>query len=89
VCLVLDHVLGEAGMAAGVGGMTVGLDVRFVAPTPINADLEVACRVESVDGRKVRLVGEIRHEGRPTATASAVFVQIDAATAQRLFPQSA
>ena len=89
LCLVLDHVLGEAGMAAGVGGMTVGLDVRFVAPTPINADLEVACRVEGVDGRKVRLAGEIRYDGKPTVTATAVFVQIDQATAERLFPRSA
>ena len=89
LCLVLDHVLGEAGMAAGVGGMTVGLDVRFLAPTPINADLEVAARVEGVDGRKVRLTGEIRHQSKPTVTASAVFVQIDQETADRLFPRSA
>jgi acyl-coenzyme A thioesterase PaaI-like protein len=87
LCLVLDHVLGEAGMAAGVGGMTVGLDTRFHAPTPINADLEVSARVDGVEGRKVRLVGEIRYAGQPTVTASAVFVQIDRETAERLFPQ--
>lgn len=89
LCLVLDHVLGEAAIAADVGGMTVGLDTRFHAPTPVNAELEVTARVDGVDGRKVRLVGEILHEGRPTVTAGAVFVQIDAATADRLFPQRA
>jgi hypothetical protein len=59
------------------------------AGTPINADLEVAARVEGVDGRKVRLAGEIRYDGAPTVTATAVFVQIDQATADRLFPRSA
>jgi acyl-coenzyme A thioesterase PaaI-like protein len=87
--LVLDHVLGEAAFSAGVGGMTVGLDVRYVAPTPLHADLEVVCRVASVEGRKVRLTGEITHEGVPTVTANALFIQIDEATAAQLFPNLA
>jgi len=89
LCLVLDHLLGEAALAAGVGGMTVGLDVRFLAPTPLHVDLEVLTRVERVDGRKVRLVGEIRHDGVPTVDATAVFVQLDREAASRLFPQLA
>jgi acyl-coenzyme A thioesterase PaaI-like protein len=87
LCLVLDHVLGEAAMAQRVGGMTVGLDVRFVAPTRLDTDLEVSARVDRVDGRKVHLEAAITHDGRPTATATAVFVQIDAAKAAELFPQ--
>jgi acyl-coenzyme A thioesterase PaaI-like protein len=89
LCLVLDHLLGEAALAAGVGGMTVGLDVRFLAPTPLHVDLEVLTRVEQVDGRKVRLVGEIRHDGTTTASASATFVQLDREAATRLFPHLA
>lgn len=87
LCLVLDHLLGEAAMAQRVGGMTVGLDVRFVAPTRLETELEVVARVARVDGRKVHLEGAITHEGRATATATAVFVQIDAAKAAQLFPQ--
>lgn len=87
LCLVLDHLLGEAAMAREVGGMTVGLDVRFLAPTRLDTDLEVTARVASVDGRKVRLEGAITCDGTPTATATAVFVQIDAAKAAELFPQ--
>jgi acyl-coenzyme A thioesterase PaaI-like protein len=87
--LVLDHVLGEAAFAAGVGGMTVGLDVRYLAPTPIDADLEVACRVSQVDGRKVHLTGEVTHQGTATVTAKALFIQIDQATAAQLFPHLA
>lgn len=86
LCLVLDHILGEAAMAQRVGGMTVGLDVRFVAPTRIDVDLEVTCRVASVEGRKVRLEGTISQAGKPTATATALFLQIDAAKAAELFP---
>jgi acyl-coenzyme A thioesterase PaaI-like protein len=86
LCLVLDHMLGEAAIAAGVGGMTVGLDVRFLAPTPLHVDLEVTTRVEEVEGRKVRVVGEIRHDGTTTVRASSVFVQLDEAAASRLFP---
>lgn len=89
LALVFDHLLGEAALVAGVGGMTVGLEVRYVAPTPLDADLEVRCRVESVEGRKVRLAGEITHAGTVTATATALFIQIDAETAAALFPHLA
>ncbi|HUR51679.1 MAG TPA: PaaI family thioesterase [Mycobacteriales bacterium] len=89
LCLVLDHVLGEAALARRVGGMTVGLDVRFLAPTRLGVELEVSARVARLDGRKVHLEGAISHEGRPTATATAVFVQIDAAKAAELFPHLA
>jgi acyl-coenzyme A thioesterase PaaI-like protein len=84
--LVFDHLLGEAALAADAGGMTVGLDVRYLAPTPLHADLDIACRVEAVEGRKVRLTGEISHAGTVTATARALFVQIDAAAAAKVFP---
>jgi acyl-coenzyme A thioesterase PaaI-like protein len=89
LCLVLDHVLGEAAIAQGVGGMTVGLDVRFVAPTRLQSDLEVTGRVARVEGRKVHLEGEIRDGDTVTATATAVFVQLDAAKAAEIFPHFA
>jgi acyl-coenzyme A thioesterase PaaI-like protein len=89
LCLVLDHVLGEAAIAQGVGGMTVGLDVRFLAPTRLQTQLEVSARVARVDGRKVHLEGEIRDAGTVTATATAVFIQLDAAKAAEIFPQLA
>ena len=87
--LVFDHLLGEAALNAGVGGMTVGLEVRFHAPTPLDVDLEVATRVESVEGRKVRLSGEITLGGTVTASATALFITIDAATAATIFPHLA
>ena len=84
---VLDHALGEAALAKGVGGMTVQLDVRFLAPTRLDADLEVRARVTEVEGKKVRLGGTISQDGVPTASATALFVQIDAEKAAELFPQ--
>jgi acyl-coenzyme A thioesterase PaaI-like protein len=87
VSLVLDHALGEAALAKGVGGMTVELDVRFLAPTRLDADLEVRARVTEVDGKKVRIGGTISQDGEPTATATALFIQLDPKKAAQLFPE--
>ena len=84
--MVMDQVLGEAAIAAGVGGMTVGLEVSYKAPTPIHADLEVDGRVLEAGDRKVRLEGSIRTGGTTTVTATATFFRITAEHAQRLFP---
>ena len=86
LALLFDHVLGEAAIAAGVGGMTVGLNVRYTAPTPLDADLEITGRVAEIDGRKVHLAGEVTLDGTSTATATALFIQIDESTAAQLFP---
>lgn len=84
--MVMDQVLGEAAIAAGVGGMTVGLEVSYRAPTPIHADLVVDGRVVEAGERKVRLEGSIATGGTTTVTATATFVRITAEHAQRLFP---
>ena len=84
--MVMDQVLGEAAIAAGVGGMTVGLEVSYRAPTPIGADLVVDGRVVEAGERKVRLEGSIATGGTTTVTATATFIRITAEHAQRLFP---
>lgn len=86
LAMVMDQVLGEAAIAAGVPGMTVGLTLRYARPTPIRAELGLAGRVESVDGRKVTLAGEITLDGQPTCTATATFFQLSADQARELFP---
>jgi acyl-coenzyme A thioesterase PaaI-like protein len=84
--MVMDQVFGEAAIAAGVGGMTVGLEVRYAAPTPIDCVLEVDGRVVDAGERKVRLEGSIRVGGTTTVTATATFFRITAEHAQKLFP---
>lgn len=84
--LVLDHVLGQAALASGHGGLTVGLELRYVAPTPLHTELETEAHVVSVDGRKVRIEGGISAGGTRTVEASGLFLAIDRDTAASLFP---
>ena len=87
--LVLDHVLGQAALAAGHGGMTVKLELRYKAPTPLHTDLVAEGHLVQVDGRKVRIDGSISAGGTTTVEATGLFFQIDRSTAAELFPHLA
>lgn len=84
--LVMDQLFGEAGVAAGVGGMTVKLELRYQAPTPLHADLELEAHVEESTERLVTMAGSISTGGLVTVTATATFFRLTQAHAQRLFP---
>lgn len=75
VAAILDELLGMAGVVGGVGGFTGTLTVRYLRPTPIATDLDLAARVESTDGRKVIVTGEIVVKGEVCATAEAIFIR--------------
>jgi hypothetical protein len=75
VAAVLDHFMGMAQMRSGAPGMTGGLDVRYVKPTPIGKKLDLIATFERISTRKNRVSAEISCEGETTATAEAVFVQ--------------
>jgi acyl-coenzyme A thioesterase PaaI-like protein len=76
VCaLVLDHILGSAGGAAGRPGMTGTLQLRYRRPTPLHRPLVARAWVEGAQGRKTTIRGEIaRADGRVTVEASGLFV---------------
>ncbi len=84
--MVMDQVFGEAGVAAGVAGMTVGLEVRYAAPTPIHTDLALTARVVRSSERKVLMEGSISAAGTTTVTATATFFRLTEEHARRLFP---
>lgn len=44
------------------GGVTLGLNIRFLKPLFVEQDIEVRCRVESQEGDKVNMVAEITNE---------------------------
>jgi len=79
VAAVLDELLGMAAVVAGIGGFTGTLTVRYLKPTPIGAALDLAARVESSEGRKVTVTGEISADGPEgkyvCATAEAIFIR--------------
>jgi acyl-coenzyme A thioesterase PaaI-like protein len=72
--LVLDQVLGEAAAIGGSPGMTGRLTVHYRRPTPLG-DLTVSARLESNEGRKAIVKGELRDaEGRVTVEAEGLFI---------------
>lgn len=81
VATLLDQLLGHANAAAGVGGFTAELTVRYRRPTPYSVPLTVRARTDSIDGRRVRASGEIVADGVVTAEASGLFLM---PTGQRL-----
>jgi acyl-coenzyme A thioesterase PaaI-like protein len=72
--LVLDQVLGEAAAVGGAPGMTGRLTLHYRRPTPLG-DLTVSARLESSEGRKSVVRGELRDpSGQVTVEAEALFV---------------
>lgn len=73
---LLDSILGVLVQAQGVRGMTATLDLRYLAPTPIEAPLALGSRILESNRRLVRAEGWIEHEGRRTVEAQGVFVDV-------------
>ena len=74
VATLLDQLLGHANAAAGVGGFTAELTVRYRRPTPYGVPLTIKARTDSVNGRRVHASGEIVADGVVTAEASGLFL---------------
>lgn len=72
--LLLDHTLGVANHWGGPSGMTAELTLRYLRPTPLFEPLTVTGRQVSVDGSRIRTVGEIRVGGRVCVTAEGLFI---------------
>ncbi|MBV6756232.1 PaaI family thioesterase [Rhodococcus opacus] len=72
--LILDVALAVANRNAGSAGMTAGLTIRYLRPTPLYQDLTIRAWHESREGRKIRSRGEIRVDGKVCVTAEGVFV---------------
>lgn len=75
IALVFDELLGVANVVNDVPAFTGTLSIRYERPTPIEAELELEAWIESTEGRKVRPVGTIRHQGEVTARAEGVFIR--------------
>lgn len=76
VAALLDQAVGEAAWQTGVVVMTGRLEVDYPAPTPLHLPLDVVARIESVDGRKIHVTGEIRAHGKTTAKCTAIMVRV-------------
>ena len=83
--MVLDQLLGEAGVAARVAGMTVGLELSYKAPTRLHTDLVLEARVVEAGDRKVRMEGTIRDGDTVTVLATGTFFRLTPAHAEKVF----
>jgi acyl-coenzyme A thioesterase PaaI-like protein len=84
--LLFDHAMGQALFVAGHSAMTVSLEVRYRAPTPLGAPLAVHARVDGRDGRKLFVAAQVAVDGKVTAEARGVFVQLTQANVAQIFP---
>jgi acyl-coenzyme A thioesterase PaaI-like protein len=84
--LLFDHAMGQALFTAGYSAMTVSLEVRYRAPTPLGVPVAVRARFERAEGRKLYVSAEAAVAGRVTAQAGGIFLQLTRDNVAQIFP---
>ena len=74
---IFDEVLGAAQTFSGHAGMTGRLTIHYRSPTPLNTDLHLRARLESVNGRKIMCKGTLHAGERLCAEAEGLFISVD------------
>ena len=74
---VLDHLMGMTHVRTGHPGMTGGLSVRYLKPTPLNQRIGVSDQETELDARRTEVKAEMRFGETTTAQAEAIFVRVD------------
>lgn len=74
VAAIFDEFMGWTQMLSGGAGATKNLSVTYHKPTPLNVDLALKARMVSLDGRKIRVTGEMYAGDIMTASADALFI---------------
>ncbi len=76
VAAVFDDTMGFVLSMEKTPAFTGRLSVSYLAPTPVGEELEFRCRLGERDGRKLRIVGEARHDDQVVAEAEGLFITI-------------
>ena len=76
---VLDHLMGMTHVRTGYPGMTGGLSVRYLKPTPLNQVIEVSAEATELDAKRTEVKAAMRFGDTTTAAAEAIFVRVDRA----------
>lgn len=76
---LLDILLGTLVQATGRRGVTAALDLRYLAPTPLDVPLELSAQITETRGRTILAEGWVQHDGRRTVEARGTFVDISGA----------
>ena len=75
VAALMDELLGVTCVMCGHGGYTGTLSVRYLSPTPLDMELSGKAWVETINGRKAVIVGELRAGDRVCAEAEGLFIK--------------
>lgn len=76
IALVFDELLGDANLIADSPGMTGTLTITYRAPTPLLTPLDLEARLERIEGRKIFTSGAIKVDGKVTAEAQGIFINV-------------
>ena len=76
---ILDHLMGMTHVRMGHPGMTGGLSIRYLKPTPLNKTIHVSAEATELDDRRTEVRAAMRCDEVTTATAEAIFVRVDSA----------
>ena len=74
IAAVFDEVLAMANVISGTAGFTGTLTIRYHAKTPLNEPIELWAKNVRRDGRKQICKGEMRVDGKVTASAEGLFI---------------
>ncbi|MAT93788.1 MAG: hypothetical protein CME59_14440 [Halioglobus sp.] len=74
IAAVFDEVLAMANVVSGRAGFTGTLSIRYHAQTPLNTPIELRGYNVRQDGRKQVSRGEMRVDGKVTASAEGLFI---------------
>jgi acyl-coenzyme A thioesterase PaaI-like protein len=74
IAAVFDEILAMANVISGNAGFTGTLTIRYLNKTPLNTPIELWGINEQQDGRKQLSRGEMRVDGKVTATAEGLFI---------------
>lgn len=80
VAAAFDEVLGATQSLSGAPGMTGTLSIRYESPTPLKSDLRFEGRLVGVERRKIFVEGSCFAGDRLTATATGIFISMQAGT---------
>ncbi len=72
---LFDELLSVPNWTGGPGGFTGTLSVRYENLTPLMTPLALRAECVRREGRKVIVQGDIRHQGKVTASGEAIFVR--------------
>ena len=84
VAAAFDEVLGFVQSLSESPGMTGGLSIRYLKPTPLHTELYFEAELIRVEGRKIYTEGRLSAGDVVTATAEAIFITVDLAKMEAL-----